>query len=712
MDNNDLRLFNPPASNDTNDPIMTPVNLMEPPAQRDRFYQSPEQIRAGLMMDPPVEANPPLDPINIAAGFGSGLVKSGVKTALGILPGMMASEVPIGVGLEKLQDVSGNNPYINTVAGIALPLLAGKFLEPHVNRAAGMMANDLVRGGNRGSIEVGMLTPGSSYFAEKWGGDVPKAIEFKPIENMPEVRGFEQTQSPAFQNKILPEGQAFHKKYGENPAIREASALYTADKIGVTELEQMFNNSFNRDEAGQTIFEKLQGVEGKRRFFDQLNRAKNKRFATSQKNNIGKSASAGRNMKVAGSEIVIGDTSKGCLGNCPECYMNYGQSGMNKATCDPVAVELTGHFSDNPEAIRRIGENGEPNLDPRLWEANREVALAKLKANPNLTNDDLDGLISQNYDWSWTNEQLDKTGLSSAGSWVLGTQGQPVYLPGGRDKTFMITKLQSLKGFDPNKIRNLEVSIDPTNPSHAFKAMKNVEFLKLNHPEVNISLRVRSIASSSDEINAIQKAAVDMANKYNLDVLETRMRFKNKDTFAMTMPLNDYYYSGNQYKHLSYFPSREPVVGPAKYPEGRGRSKPAVKEVSFHTMNGEQPSLAGTMVGTLKKKGALSLKEKQSQGWDILGPEGEVESSVKGGMEGKSEAERLAKIYGDSVVDSKALIADIARGESPLARFGIKPSNLHACNTFNMGATACSQCRECNRFIEKGIDKAYDHLIP
>ncbi|RKY41408.1 MAG: hypothetical protein DRP85_06475 [Candidatus Makaraimicrobium thalassicum] len=79
---------------------------------------------------------PNVDPINVVAGFGAGALTSGLGTALGMIPGMMASEPIVGTALDAIEDYTGNNPILNTVAGVALPMMAGKYFEPHVNRFA------------------------------------------------------------------------------------------------------------------------------------------------------------------------------------------------------------------------------------------------------------------------------------------------------------------------------------------------------------------------------------------------------------------------------------------------------------------------------------------------------------------------------------------------------------------------------------------------
>ena len=85
--------------------------------------------------------NPNIDPINIAAGLGGSIYGSGLKAAAGMMPGMMASEVPVGMALDQVEELTGRNPYVSTAANIGLSMMGGKMIEGPVNRFAGAMAD-------------------------------------------------------------------------------------------------------------------------------------------------------------------------------------------------------------------------------------------------------------------------------------------------------------------------------------------------------------------------------------------------------------------------------------------------------------------------------------------------------------------------------------------------------------------------------------------
>ena len=90
-----------------------------------------------------LRANPAIDPVNLMGGGLMAVGKYGLKTGLSMLTGMVASEVPIGLGIEQVERLTDNNPYFSTLAGLALPLAAGRYLEPHVSRAASKTASAL-----------------------------------------------------------------------------------------------------------------------------------------------------------------------------------------------------------------------------------------------------------------------------------------------------------------------------------------------------------------------------------------------------------------------------------------------------------------------------------------------------------------------------------------------------------------------------------------
>ena len=138
------------------------------PGSAASFKRPPKRLSPASMRfnreisnEPGLMANPAIDPVNILAGFGSVGATQGIGSAMGVLPGMMASEVPVGLGIEKVEEMSGGNPVANTIASVGLPLLAGKFVEPHINRMAGVAAEITPRllADETGSIKFGKELP-------------------------------------------------------------------------------------------------------------------------------------------------------------------------------------------------------------------------------------------------------------------------------------------------------------------------------------------------------------------------------------------------------------------------------------------------------------------------------------------------------------------------------------------------------------------------
>jgi len=633
----------------------------------------------GLAGAEAIEADPNIDPTNLMAGFGSNLVNRGVGAAFMSLPGMMASEVPVGMAMDKVSETY-DNPALNFLVGLGAPLAGGRFLEDPIEQGIMRM------GSSRGVVQPDLLTlGGASKLSELWGGETPKEMQFRPIENLPGLRQRKEfgggKGGGAIKSRIKG-AQGIAETFGDNPIARELSALYNEGKIDIDQFGELLNQNLMRDEAGRTVFDRIFDFEAKSRIADAYNAGRTK-YAKNQKFNINKKPDLGSNAKLAGSDIVVGDTSKGCMGMCPECFAKYGMSGANKAFCDPVPVEMTGNFWERPDAFYRIGENGEPNMDPRKWEEIRKDYILGWMLGKPATKEELDEIMEKTYDWSWTNEQLKKTNLDSDGYYDMDTKR---YVPGGKDQTFVITKLQSLKGFDPNVIRNLQVSIDPAMPDHAIRALKNATELMEKYPgKVNIQFRIRSFATGSDEMNTIMKAAVDTANKFNIPVLETRVRFKNPTTMELAQVLpGDYFFSGGQYKPISYWASPAGVLEQGKKLGG------GVTARGMHYRTPEGIEEAPYVVANRGKKTGR-----------VYGPEGEITSGPMPQDEAAFKAIEASMEHGPSLESVRIM----SRGESPLSRFGLRPELNHQCNTFNLG-NACQYCKECDLFARTSAAKA------
>ncbi len=676
------------------------LNLMDPIGIRERMESLPPYdsgIPAGVP-SPEQEAlmaNPPVDVTNLVGGFAGMLRSLGPKAALMALPGMAASEIPAGMAYDIAERYAGDNPVMRTVLPMAATLMAGHLTAAPMDRMMREFATEQVGPRLMNSLGMHVVEPrinpiaeNAGRFPELWGDVRPQQINFDEIINMPEVRGMKEFLSPSMKSHMAA-SEGFMQKFGSNPEIRELAALYNQGLISTDDYQRLFRENLNRIE-GKSAFDNIFETEAKRRVTQSLMKGEQP-YVPNQVFPVSEVKGAGGNMKLAGSDIISGDTSKGCMGMCPECFAKYGQSGMKKFFCDPVPVKLTGDFYDNPHAYRRIGEFGEPNMNPVEWQKVRDEYLQKYRSGQEMTQQDLDEIIERAYNWDYTNEQLKNTNLHTDGYW----EGSR-YVPGGKDKTFLITKLQSLDGFDPDIIRNLEVSVDPTMPDHAFRSLKNIEELKNKYGDkVNITMRVRSIASGSDEINALQKAAVDLANKNDIPILETRLRFKNPDTMALSQPLPEYF-SGGQIKHISYWPSTQPQIKRPSWPMGKKAPGAMVfRETEYKTPTGREP------IGALAA--APANMPTKSAPWDVYGEGG----LMSRGRPLNDAIKQLAEVAGQTPSSvGPGTIRDIAKGESPLSRFGLKPSLHHQCNVFNMSGNACKVCRECQMFTEEGARKA------
>jgi hypothetical protein len=211
----------------------------------------------------------------------------------------------------------------------------------------------------------------------------------------------------------------------------------------------------------------------------------------------------GANEKTEGSGILTSDTIRGCDHYCFECYALKGTAIPNISHQHPVFQHLSGTIKSGE--VLRIGTVGDPSRD-----------------------------------WSWTHEQV--KGIierSQAKDKGITADGNVYY----------ITKLLNLKGFNPETAKNLQVTLDPLMPAHMWTAMENIIRLKSAYHETNISVRIRSVASLHPDLQNATQAAVEFANRYNLPVIETRMRFTRNNSMELLMlDKSKYKREGNQYK--------------------------------------------------------------------------------------------------------------------------------------------------------------------
>lgn len=186
-----------------------------------------------------------------------------------------------------------------------------------------------------------------------------------------------------------------------------------------------------------------------------------------------------QNAKVLDTPIISCDTIRGCTNDCAECYAKKLSSRLISNFNIPVKVtQYTGKVY--PENIYRIGNYGDPATD-----------------------------------WSHTETMLKEYNLVA--------------------NSFCVTKLQSIEGFS-GLVKNLQVSLDPLNIKHFRTTLNNLD--KIKSSELNIVLRIRSLDTFNPEAMMLMNLGVLYANKNNFTVLETRLRFKSKESAITKYELN------------------------------------------------------------------------------------------------------------------------------------------------------------------------------
>ncbi|HSW40407.1 MAG TPA: hypothetical protein VLL97_13040 [Acidobacteriota bacterium] len=212
-----------------------------------------------------------------------------------------------------------------------------------------------------------------------------------------------------------------------------------------------------------------------------------------------------KNEKTKGSNILSGDTIKSCETHCIECYAN--NNAMRHAVRGDVPVKM----DLPPGAIReeqklRLGTMGDPGSD-----------------------------------WKHTNEQIRKKIRESC------AEGHNV---SPEKNIFVVTPLLDLDGYDPKTVPNLQVSLDPVQFDKTRVSMLNILRVKARHPEVNIAVRIRSLATNSPDFNAARDALVGFANRFNLRGIETMLRFRKNVTKKTLQLIEDAYEWKKPHHHL------------------------------------------------------------------------------------------------------------------------------------------------------------------
>jgi hypothetical protein len=200
----------------------------------------------------------------------------------------------------------------------------------------------------------------------------------------------------------------------------------------------------------------------------------------------------------------VADTWRGCGNFCISCYANKMavKSLVSQRYIIPVD-KIDGTLGRGE--ILRIGNNGDPATD---WGHSGKVVGEFL-------------------------DRARKSGNDTASF----------------DDVFWITKLQSIDGIDPSVAKNMEVTLDPLYPGQLETTVKNVQELKSKYPGMNIVARIRTMDSLNKDYMKRQEAAAHWANSMGLSVLETRMRFVNKDVMnALELNMGSYHYDKPQFK--------------------------------------------------------------------------------------------------------------------------------------------------------------------
>jgi hypothetical protein len=217
---------------------------------------------------------------------------------------------------------------------------------------------------------------------------------------------------------------------------------------------------------------------------------------TKSKGEVGIQAAGSTKTKDSG--ILSDDTVKGCDRFCIECYGTSAATRHNTRYDIPVRRKLHGLL--HSDQVLRLGTFGDPGLD-----------------------------------WAHTNRQVKSVMERSR---AAGHDVDP------KTHVFGVTPLLDLKNYDPKLMPNLEVTLDPIQNEKMTQSMINILRLKAQHPEVNIAVRIRSLATKSPELRASQDQAVEFANRFDLQVIETKMRWRRKVTFN-TLDLDSSAYSSD-----------------------------------------------------------------------------------------------------------------------------------------------------------------------
>ena len=208
-----------------------------------------------------------------------------------------------------------------------------------------------------------------------------------------------------------------------------------------------------------------------------------------------------KNEKVAESQILAADTIRGCDNDCYDCYANKLSKISTISFTYKVPMTLDNVKIKEGQVIR-LGTSGDPASN-------------------------------------WTHSRNEMIKLFER-AWKGSARVKPQDVSFEKN-SFVITKLQSIQGYDPKVFPNLEVSLDPFYPEDMFLAMKNLTVLMAMCPDVNVVARIRSFNSNRPSLNQSLDSALQFCKDHNLRVLETRMRFESKTAYSLLGLVEDDY---------------------------------------------------------------------------------------------------------------------------------------------------------------------------
>ena len=192
--------------------------------------------------------------------------------------------------------------------------------------------------------------------------------------------------------------------------------------------------------------------------------------------------------KQEGSPIIGTDTIKGCRNGCFRCYANRISRLHCKLFHEPVRCSIAG--IPDPEAVYRFGTFGDPACD-----------------------------------WAWTFHELERLQRR------------------GMNRFYILSKLQSVKGFRDNPSLCLHVSFDPLDVRQLTVTMRNFDLITARK-----IVRLKSVRSAHRVLMALQERVTRFARERGAPMLETRFYTHVKKDLAL-LRMQGYERHGTLFKY-------------------------------------------------------------------------------------------------------------------------------------------------------------------